>query len=180
MFVVNVCDLSMGVNSCFHIDFLSTGCLFKLVTYRSTQMFWFLLYRFFIYKFHESSFWKYLLFSIHKFSVVSVMIVRLSPCFIVLLPFTLVLFYRWNYSLGEYSNRSYYGERHGKTEYYIFTHYSRAILLSFYRFWPHVIWAPKLKDLYAYMWKKKVKFFVNYDKWSQQSRNFHYEALKTV
>ena len=27
---------------------------------------------------------------------------------------------------------------------------------------------------------KKIKFFVNYDKWSEQSRNLHYEALKTL
>ena len=28
--------------------------------------------------------------------------------------------------------------------------------------------------------EEKFKFFVNYDKWLQQSRNFHYEALKTL
>ena len=35
----------------------------------------------------------------------------------------------------------------------------------------------QIKDLYTYV---KKKFFVNYDKWSQQSKNFHYEALKTL
>ena len=31
------------------------------------------------------------------------------------------------------------------------------------------------------MWvKEKLKFFVNYDKSSQQSRDFHYEVLKTL
>ena len=29
----------------------------------------------------------------------------------------------------------------------------------------------KIKDLRMYVWKKKCKFFVNYDKWLQQSRN---------
>ena len=36
----------------------------------------------------------------------------------------------------------------------------------------------QIKDLYTYVWKKNLNFFVNYDKWLQQSRNFHCEALK--
>ena len=39
--------------------------------------------------------------------------------------------------------------------------------------------APKLK-ICIHMCGKKKKFFVNYDKWSEQSRNLHYEALKTL
>ena len=58
-------------------------------------------------------------------------------------------------------------------------HYSRAIWTSFYQFWVHVIWALELKILYICM-KEKCKFFVNYDKWLQRSRNFHYEALETL
>ena len=58
-------------------------------------------------------------------------------------------------------------------------HYPRAIWTLFYQFWACNLGA-QIKDLYAYMWKKKVKFFVNYDKWSQQSRNFNHEALKIV
>ena len=52
-------------------------------------------------------------------------------------------------------------------------HYSRAVWTSFYRF------SAQIKDLYTCVEKKK-KFFVNYDKWSEQSRNLHYEALKTL
>lgn len=33
---------------------------------------------------------------------------------------------------------------------------------------------------FVYVWNKKSKFFVNYDKWSRCSRNAHYGALKTV
>ena len=54
-------------------------------------------------------------------------------------------------------------------------HYSRAIWTSLYRFWPHVTWAPT----FVKMCGRKFKFFANYDKWLQQSRNFHYEAFKT-
>ena len=59
-------------------------------------------------------------------------------------------------------------------------HYSRAIWTSFYWFWTHVSWAPKLTFVYICA-KEKSKFFViNHDKRSYQSRNFHFDALKTL
>ena len=58
-------------------------------------------------------------------------------------------------------------------------HYSRAIWTSFYRFWVHVIWVPKLRFENICL-EQKFKFFVNYEKWLQQYRNFHYEAFKTL
>ena len=58
-------------------------------------------------------------------------------------------------------------------------HYSRAIWTSFYQFWVHVFWALELKIVDICM-KEKFKFFVNYNKWLQRSRNFHYEALETL
>ena len=43
----------------------------------------------------------------------------------------------------------------------------------------HVIWVPKLK-ISVFMCGKKIEFFVNYDECLQQSKKFHYEALKTL
>ena len=51
-------------------------------------------------------------------------------------------------------------------------HYCRAILTSFYQFWAQKIRA------HVYV-EENFEFFVKYN-WLQQSRNFHYEASKTL